>query len=463
MESAVSVNDAALETLVSNDQIELLFSKSAFTFWVSPINATLFAWVAWGELAHWALIAWIGAFTVVALARTGLRSAFRRRPRRGAEARRWARAFTVLTAFTGSIWGAGAFLGLATPNLAVQLLFMLIICGMSAGSATLSASHLPAYWAFVVPEIIPLTVRLLIGADRLHVVLMLLTFIFVGAMNLMARTTGRATREASRLGHALARLNQSLESRVAERTAELRAALTVRDEFISIASHELKTPLTSLKLQVQILERDLGKSGLRARVRSAARFPMLARQTSRLTALLTTLLDVSASTDRLPLEPREIDFAQIVRRVAGDLEEELRNTGSSLTLSLEEPLDGWWDPLRLEQIVANLLSNAVKYGQGRPISVTLAGDESSVRLTVADRGIGIAAADQARIFGKFERAAQTEGYGGFGLGLFVVQQLVDAMGGRIEVQSELGRGATFTVELSRSRLAATLHAPPSPV
>jgi len=121
--------------------------------------------------------------------------------------------------------------------------------------------------------------------------------------------------------------------------------------------------------------------------------------------------------------------------------------GSPLRLDAPGPVLGTWDPGRLEQIAEALLANALKYGRGRPIDVRVESDGTTARLVVRDGGIGIAPEDQARIFERFERAAPARNYGGLGLGLWIVRQVVGAHGGRIRVDSKPGEGSPFTVEL----------------
>ena len=111
---------------------------------------------------------------------------------------------------------------------------------------------------------------------------------------------------------------------------------------------------------------------------------------------------------------------------------------------------GLWDRVRLDSVIGNLVSNAVKFGEGKPINVSVSCDGSVARIVVTDQGIGIAPEEQARIFGKFERAVSERHYGGFGLGLWVVRQIVEAHGGSIRVASEAGKGSTFVVELPLS-------------
>jgi signal transduction histidine kinase len=129
--------------------------------------------------------------------------------------------------------------------------------------------------------------------------------------------------------------------------------------------------------------------------------------------------------------------------------------GGTIDVRVKGVVDGLWDRTRLEQILTNLLSNAVKYGAGRPISVevsgTGAGNDAEAWIAISDRGIGMSTEDLGRIFGRFERAVSARNYGGLGLGLWIVRQVVDAMGGSISAESEPGRGSTFTVRLPRRR------------
>jgi signal transduction histidine kinase len=153
---------------------------------------------------------------------------------------------------------------------------------------------------------------------------------------------------------------------------------------------------------------------------------------------------------RLALVCQEMDLPALVEEVVGRMRPELEQAGCSVSLALESPLTGYWDRSRLDQVLTNLLSNAAKYGKGRPIEVhasALPGDRVCVR--VRDEGIGITPEDQARIFGRFERAVSERNYGGLGLGLWISQQLVLRLGGHIGVRSEQGKGATFTLELPR--------------
>ncbi|WP_375745990.1 ATP-binding protein [Corallococcus interemptor] len=241
-------------------------------------------------------------------------------------------------------------------------------------------------------------------------------------------------------------------------------AVGLRDEFLSIASHELKTPVTSLQLSVQGLMRLARAGALRtAPVESVTHsLEVIERQAKRMAKLVNTLLDVSRiHAGRLELEFEEVDLAALVRDVAARFAPELATSGTRLQLHADTAMPGVWDRSRLDQIVTNLLSNAIKYGEGRPIEVRVAGDAVTARLEVRDQGIGIPAERHTRIFRAFERAVSSRHYGGLGLGLHIVNQLVERLGGSVRVESEAGQGATFTVELPRQGPHAAATAEPN--
>jgi signal transduction histidine kinase len=227
---------------------------------------------------------------------------------------------------------------------------------------------------------------------------------------------------------------------------EAQEAVRTRDEFLAIASHELRTPLTPLKLQLGRLLRQAADPDLREKLALAD------RQVDRLTALVTQLLDVSRiASGRLLLEPSLIDLGIVVRREVDNASIEAKKRGNDLRVYASDPVYGVWDCARLEQVIANLLSNAIKYGEGKPIDVTIVANDAVARLSVKDNGIGIPEIHHARIFERFERAVSARHFGGFGLGLWIVRQIVEASGGTIRVESAEGQGALFVVELPRSR------------
>jgi signal transduction histidine kinase len=226
------------------------------------------------------------------------------------------------------------------------------------------------------------------------------------------------------------------------------AGIVARDEFLSIASHELRTPLTALRLALENLRRVAAREAAGApsaqveRVLGAAE-----RAGQRLEKLVEALLDVSRiHMGRLELDVEPVDLAPLVAEVVADQEDELAQSGSTVT-AVGPPLVGRWDRLRLGQVLTNLLVNAVKYGAGQPIEIRWGQGGRGAWLSVRDHGIGIHPTDQPNIFERFERAVSSQNYGGLGLGLFIVKRILEAHGGAIRVESTPGLGAEFHVEL----------------
>ncbi len=245
---------------------------------------------------------------------------------------------------------------------------------------------------------------------------------------------------------------------IAAALAERREAILARDEFISIASHELKTPLTALRLRLSTALKVLGgerqPADTAAPEKAIRAVTAASATTDRLGRLIEDLLDVSRLTARrLELSPEEMPVRDLIGEVAARLREAAIEAGSLVVIEIDAaagPLVAIWDRGRIEQVVTNLLSNAIKYGSGREITVTARTENDRIEIAVRDGGIGIAKADQERIFQAFERVESVHRVGGLGLGLYIGRQIAAAHGGTLRVLSEPGRGSTFVLDLPRA-------------
>lgn len=269
----------------------------------------------------------------------------------------------------------------------------------------------------------------------------------VGALQLVVDPRlddARALRLAEELGR---RAAQAIDHALVYRAAQ--HAVSVRDEFISIASHELRTPLTPLHLQMKALQRAV--SDLQGNPRREAlldRLGTCTRQVDRMTRLVANLLDVTRlHAGRLEVEREPFELGELVGDLAGRFRDELTRSGRRLELQLEADVHGRWDRLKLDQVLTNLVSNAVRYGGQGPVSVTLRREGDEAVLVVADSGIGIAPDDVALVFDRYHKGTNSRAHGGLGLGLYITRRIVEAHGGTIGVESRLGEGSVFTVRL----------------
>jgi PAS domain S-box-containing protein len=234
---------------------------------------------------------------------------------------------------------------------------------------------------------------------------------------------------------------------------EAQQAIRHREQFLSIAAHELKTPLATLQLSIQTLRSQLERAPFNLEV-LRGRAQAGERQMIRLARLVEALLDVSKSrSGRLELELERMDLADVVRTVVSRMGDELRARGVDVLVHAPQPVVGLWDAGRLEQVITNLLSNAIKYGQQRPVRVVVQGHQMGACLKVEDQGIGISPEVTRRLFRPFERGVAPGHFGGLGLGLYIAAQIVQAHGGAISVESTPCKGSTFTIELPH-RVAA---------
>lgn len=227
-------------------------------------------------------------------------------------------------------------------------------------------------------------------------------------------------------------------------------ALRIRNEFISIASHELKTPLTSIKIQTQMTQIAEKKGDPQAYSpdRMKKFVSQIDKQANRLTNLIEDMLDVSRiSLGRLSLDKRPTSLNSLVEETLESLNDLITQSGNQIICKIEPDINANIDRFRIEQVLTNLLTNAIKYGEGKPVTIALTKQANEVSLSVRDQGMGIAKENQERIFARFERAVAAKNISGIGLGLYISQQIVQAHNGTIIVQSAPNEGACFIVNI----------------
>ena len=227
-------------------------------------------------------------------------------------------------------------------------------------------------------------------------------------------------------------------------------SIKLRDDFLLIASHELRIPLTPIRMCLQMINRHIKSFSINTKKSDLLKRALenADQQFDRFILLIENLIDVSRITaGRLLIEPEKVDLKKLVENTISKFEPKLIKEGYLLNLHTSSSIIGDWDPERLSQVLVNLLNNSVKYGTGNPIDVDVIVKNSIAKIIVQDHGIGISKEDKAKVFGKFERSDSIKHYEGLGLSLYISQNIIAAHGGSISLESEEGKGATFTISL----------------
>ncbi len=246
------------------------------------------------------------------------------------------------------------------------------------------------------------------------------------------------------------REQETLLARLQLTQIELEHAVRMRDDFMSIVSHEVRTPLNGLILETQLRKMHLARNNASAFTmdKMHAMVERDERQIQSLIRLIEDMLDVSRiRTGKLSIRPSEFDLSRAVANLLEVFSPQISAAQSSVNFSADRPVVGQWDEFRIEQVISNLLTNALRYGAKKPIDVAVYTEDDLAVVAVRDQGIGISKDNQQRIFQQFERVSGSHVVAGLGLGLFISEQIVAAHSGKITVQSELGEGALFTIHL----------------
>jgi signal transduction histidine kinase len=245
-----------------------------------------------------------------------------------------------------------------------------------------------------------------------------------------------------------------IKSEMKEQSAqdELRRAIRIRDEFLTIASHELRTPITGMKLRTEAIERGLAKDG--ANIITFSKIAQLMQRThlglDRMNRLVEDMLDISKiQIGKLELHREAVDLNALIEEHLDFFSGQLSDAEMSVSVDAAETFTAEVDRYRMEQVLTNLMTNAIRYAPHKPVCIKLQAQEKSISLIFEDGGPGIAAENHERIFQKFERLVTASEVSGFGLGLFIVREIVEAHQGTIKVESELKKGTRFVIELPR--------------
>lgn len=358
----------------------------------------------------------------------------------------YSRAYTFLSAIVIILvtWQLNLFFGRATVFLFFIIFVVLnsILGGLKSGLFIMIVATLHAIYFFLLPYTF-------FSSEQLRSLLEINAFLASGIIINIAiekyknadivNTYKKREKEQAKQIEKLENENKKMHEEI-----------KLRDEFLSIASHELKTPLTSMLLKLQLILHNIRNVSL-ANFSVEKLLQMLEtaeQQTQRLSRMINDLLNISLiTTGRLNLEIHEENLSAIVKEVVEEFSEKLEKDGYILHLEADETIKIWADKLRIEQVIANLISNAIKYGNSKPITIKITKDASFAQIIVQDHGIGIRADQQDRVFALFERGVSNSSHKGLGVGLYIANQIIKAHNGVITLESKPHAGSVFTVEL----------------
>ncbi len=443
-----------------HEQVKLVYDYLPVSQLVSVINAAVVVGVQSLVMKSAVLLIWLYAVCMVALVRLLGGMAFRRISPSADQALAWRRHAIAGAAASGAVWGCAAVFLFPPANEAHQVFVAFVVGGMVAGSVTTLAPVFPAFAAFAGLSLVPTIIRFLLERQVIHYAMGWLTLVFFAAMVLIAWRAHRGMSEMLRLtlhnnalvGELLAaqegqrRSHEELEVRVAERTRELSRTNAELERFASVASHDLQEPLRNaanfaLLLGSRYRERldDEGREFLQYIVGSVTHM----RQ----------LVDGLLFQSRLAKLPQlaRIDCEALLLKVLSNFRAALGESGAVVT---HDPLpEVQADAGQLEQVFSNLLSNALKFRGSEPprIHVGARADDDKWIFSVKDNGIGVDPRYAEQIFEMFERLHSQAQFPGTGMGLAICRKIVEAHHGRIWIDSEAGRGATFFFTLPRAR------------
>jgi signal transduction histidine kinase/ActR/RegA family two-component response regulator len=437
--------------LARADQVATLYRSWHRTTVSMVLGAFILCGVLWDQEAGSTMAAWLAAILANQAWRGVLARAYRiARPAVG-DASRWGAYWAIGSTLAGALWGAAAVVMFpASPE--YQALFIVCQFSVILGGLSLTAVYRPSFYGFVLAALAPLIVRVAAEGDRAHLFTALVLGVVLGFVLAFGRQVNEVLTQSlamryenvDLIGELKAQTGAALAARAAAETAN-----RAKSRFLAAASHDLRQPLHAMGLFAAALvakARDPGVKPLVASIRASV---------EALEGLFAQLLDLShLEAGALHPAPRTFALEPMLSRLAAEMAPQALASGLSLR-KVATRVTVTTDPILLERILANFVTNAVRYTRTGGIVVGARRRGRSVRIDVVDTGVGIAAADCARVFDEFVQLATTPRPNasgrGMGLGLAIVRRLADLLGHPIEVESVPGRGSRFSIVVPAAR------------
>ena len=443
------------------DQIASLYGSWHRTTVSMTLGALILCGVLWDQEAGWTMGTWFAAILANQAWRGLLARAYRRAQPAVAEANRWGAYWAVGSTIAGALWGAAA-VAMFPASAPYQALFIVCQFSVILGGLSLTAVYRPSFYGFVLAVLVPLIVRVALEGDRAHLFTALVLVVVLGFVLTFGRQVNDVLTQSLAMRYEnvdlIGELKAQTESALASRAAA-EAANRAKSQFLAAASHDLRQPLHAVGLFAAALAakaRDPDVRPLVASVRASV---------EALEGLFAQLLDLSQlEAGVLHPEPTAFALDPLFARIAADLGPQAVANGLELR-TVRTRLVVRTDPVLLERIVRNFVANAVRYTRVGGVVLGTRRRGGAVRIDVVDSGVGIAAADRARVFDEFVQLAavtrQHAGGRGMGLGLAIVRGLAALLGHAIDMDSAPGRGSRFSITIPRATRASRRRAYPA--
>ncbi len=469
--AARRARESELSELIRAEQVRLLYRQLPVSTGASMLGALLLAGVMWSVMSHKAVIGWFACMAANQLWRLVLYFRFRATTLNLADLDKWANLWSLGSLISGCIWGAASFVLFVPDSQIYQGFLVVLIFGVTSAAVLLIGTHLPSFYAFVLPALLPIVVRNMIEGEPAHLILAFIAAASTLAILSFGRNYNRVLVESLRnrfenetlareLSHRAEELEKARE--IAERArADAEIANRSKTQFFAAASHDLRQPLHALGLFAAALSEKVTDPEVVQVVNS------IDASVDALEGLFNELLDIS-KIDAGAIKPNLSDFAlgPLFERLRMDFEPEAFERGLRLRVRASK-LHVRSDPVLVERILRNLITNALRYTKEGRVLIAARRRGARVVLEVWDTGLGIAPEQRERIFEEFYQIGNPERNSrkGLGLGLSIVQRLAGLIGAPLTLQSDVGRGSRFTLSIplgtatSRAGAAAGEHRP----
>lgn len=451
MKSPVGVTSGDFGIQLFDEQIRLLYRQSLAMLGVNVVVAAILVYGFMPVVPTKTLALWFGALLAVCAIRLAFYLVYKRHERSSHSSVFYARLFVVGCALSGIWWGSVGAAFFQPQAMEYQMLIFFVLSGMGAGSVASLSAYNPAFNAYFLISMIPITVRLFWEDDRTNTILAFLAILFIASLCYFAAQLNRTFVISLKLRFE----NSHLVNKLREQKDEAEIANQAKSKFLAAASHDLRQPLHALTLYTSILADSLQKP------QNKKLIGQINHSIEALQSLFNALLDISRlEAGTLVPERRSFRLRPMLDRVMNDFEGDAREKGIRLHIECDEHIV-FTDASLLEQIIRNYISNAVRYTSQGSITITCENRNTDVLVSVKDTGIGIPADQLDAIYGEFYQLTNPERdrSKGLGLGLAIVKRISQLLEHEINVASSVGQGSAFSVRIPMGSKASFIDLP----